>query len=117
MPSSIRPQLDGIPLVNRKAELPAGEGRLPKRNRDAGNALDQARKAAGLEPKEMADTLGVSESLCRRSLNSVDDIGFHRLWELSDEFWAELIVAIAKRRRVAVVKTTIELIAQQKRSA
>lgn len=95
--------------MNQKADLRRGEPRLPKRNKDAGEALTDAMRGAHLEPKAMADTCGISDSLCRRALSSADDIGFHRLWELSDAFWEELLVAIAKRRRVAIVRTTIEL--------
>lgn len=88
-----------------------------KLNPEAGKALEQARKAADLEPKQMADDCGVSHSLTLRALKSADDIGFHRLWELSDDFWAELIVAIAKRRRVATVRTTIDMDERTRRPA
>ena len=117
MSASLRDQLDRVPLVNRKAELRRGEAPLPKRNPAAGQALDAARQAAQLEPKAMAAVCGVSDSLIRRALTSADDIGFHRLWELSDDFWAELIVAIAKRRSVARVRTTIELDDRSRRRA
>jgi hypothetical protein len=107
--------LDDVPLRNAKAELRRGEGPVQKLNPAAGEALDNARENARLEPKQMAGTMGISESLVYRALGSKDDIGFHRLWELDDQFWSELMIAIAKRRRVAIVKTTIEL--EDRRSA
>lgn len=110
--------LGNVPLRNAKAELKRGEAPVQKLNPDAGDALEQAKNGADIEAKQMADTCGVSHSLILRALKSADDIGFHRLWELSDDFWAELIVAIAKRRRLAVVRTTIEMAERkQRRSA
>jgi hypothetical protein len=113
MKRNLQTNLPPMELRNAKAEI----REVQKLNPEAGDALDQARKAADIEPKQMAGTMRISESLVHRALKSNDDIGFHRLWELSDDFWAELIVAIAKRRRVAVVKTTIEMHGRQKRSA
>lgn len=113
----MREQLGRLPLRNAKCASPAGEGVLQKMKPAAGDVLDQARKGAGLEVKQMAGEMGTSESLIHRGLKSQEHLSFHRLWELSDDFWAELIVAIAKRRRVAVVRTTIELSGEKRKSA
>lgn len=114
---SLQATLPPMELRNAKADIKTGEGPVHKLNPDAGEALDSARKAAGIEAKQMADTCGLSHSLTLRALGSKDDIGFHRLWELSDDFWSELLIAVAKRRRVAVVKTTIEVNARARRTA
>jgi transcriptional regulator with XRE-family HTH domain len=103
------PVLDGLPLRNAKADLPAGEGALRKLNPAAGDALDLARENARLEPKQMAEAMGLSHSLVLRALAGKGDVGFLRLWALSDTFWAELLVAIARKRRVATVRTTIDV--------
>lgn len=76
----------------------------------AGDVLEQARGVARIEPKQMADAMGISHSLVLRGLKSADHLSFHRLWELSDEFWLELILAIAKARLKQIdVSTTITI--------
>lgn len=109
MHKTMADRLPGAPVQNLKTDLKRGEGRVRKLNPDAGDVLDIARESARLEPKQMADVMDLSHSLVLRGLKSADDLGFHRLWELPDRFWAELIVAIAQRRNVATVRTTIEL--------
>jgi len=105
--STIADRLLDVPLRTAKAALRKGEGPLRKLNRDAGDVLDLARGNARLEPKQMADDMGISHSLVLRGLKSLDHLSFHRLWELPDAFWAELLIAIAKKRNVADVTTTI----------
>lgn len=101
------PRLDGIPLRPLKADVKEkplrGESSRQKLNPDAGDVLELARATAQIEPKQMADTMGVSHSLVLRGLKSVDDLGFHRLWLLSDAYWLELLLAIAKKRLTAGV--------------
>lgn len=108
MGHSIPDRVADVPLRNAKAELRRGEGPLQKLKADAGDVLDIARSNARIEPKQMADAMGISHSLVLRGLKSGDHLSFHRLWELPDAFWAELLIAIAKRRRVATVRTLIE---------
>jgi hypothetical protein len=86
-----------------------GEGPVQKLKAEAGDVLEAARANARIEPKQMADTMGISHSLVLRGLKSVDHLSFHRLWELSDDFWAELLIAIAKKRGVALVRVSIDL--------
>jgi hypothetical protein len=76
---------------------------------DAGAVINTARANANLEPKQMAGLMGISHSLVLRGLKGEDHLSFHRLWELSDDFWAELLIAIAKKRRVALVRVSIDL--------
>lgn len=108
------PRLD-VPLRNAKAELEPVQKLtdspepVHKLNPEAGEVLDLARSNARLEPKQMADDMGISHSLVLRGLKSGDHLSFHRLWELPDAFWAELLVAVAKKRRIATVRTTIEI--------
>lgn len=109
MAPSVAERLNNLPLRNAKAGLVRGEGPIQKLNPLAGEVLDIARGLARLEPKQMADDMGISHSLVLRGLRSVDHLSFHRLWELPDEFWAELLVAIAKARSVATVRTLIEM--------
>jgi hypothetical protein len=108
MPDSLPDKLDGIPLRNVKAAVSAGEGPVQKLNLDAGDVLDLARVAARLEAKQMADVMVISHSLVLRGLKS-GDLSFRRLWELDDAFWTELLFAIARKRRVARVRETIEI--------
>lgn len=109
IPSKATALLDGVPLRNAKAPLRGGETRLQKLNPAAGEVLDDARKDAHLEAKQIADILDISESLVHRALKSVAGLSFHRLWDLPDEFWMALLVAIAKKRNLATVRTTIEV--------
>lgn len=110
MSSTVDPRLVGVPLRNAKATLRRGEAPVQKLKSGAGAVLEQARGIVGLEPKVMAGEMGISHSLVLRGLKSVDHLSFHRLWELSDEFWIELIFAIAKQRGMqhVAVKRSIE---------
>lgn len=97
--------LDGIPLRNVKAALRAGS----KSELTAGKVLDLARKASSLEVKQMADTMRISGSLISRGLKDEDNLSFHRLWELDDSFWIELVILIAQARGIAAVKRQVIL--------
>lgn len=108
--------LSSVPLRNAKAALRRGETELQKLktdekafNPDAGEVLDIARKEAQLEAKAIAQELDCSHSLVLRAFQSKDSLSFHKLWELDDSFWAALIVAIARKRKLATVRTTIEV--------
>lgn len=109
------PRLD-VPLRTAKVTHLRGEGALRKLKREAGEALELARAAAQIEPKAMAAAMGLSHSLVLRGLKSQDHLSFHRLLELPDAFWLELLIVIAKKRGIAVVRTTLE-IAPERRSA
>lgn len=76
---------------------------------EAGIALDLARKVASLDAKGMADTMGISHSLVLRGLASQEHLSFHRLWELSDAFWLELIIQVCKHKKLATVRRKIEI--------
>lgn len=109
MPVNSARSLNGIPLRTLKATLLRGESEVQKLNSDAGDVIDTARKGAHLEVKQMADALGCSESYVHRGLKSQDGLSFHKLWDLSDDFWAELLAAIARKRNIAHVRTLIEI--------
>jgi hypothetical protein len=110
MDSKGNERLAEIPLRNAKAELRRGETPVRKLNPTAGEVLDMARGIVRLEAKAMAADMGISHSLVLRGLKSVDHLSFHRLWDLSDEFWIELILAIAKQRlRQVDVSTAITI--------
>lgn len=109
MPASVSDRLGSVPLRSVKAELRTSEGDVQKLKRDAAEALDIARSNARLELKEIAGVLRLSHSLIARGFNGAGELSFHRLWELSDEFWAELLIAIAKKRAVATVKTSLDI--------
>lgn len=110
MAPSISDRLAGVPLRNAKATRLRGEGPVQKLNPAAGEVLDLARGNARLEPKQMAADMGISHSLVLRGLKGVDHLSFHRLWLLSDDFWTELIVALAKKRLTGVdVETQIRI--------
>lgn len=109
MNSHRTPLLNDLPVRTAKAQLFRGEGALHKLNKDAGDVLEIARSHARIEPKQMADTMGQSHSLILRGLKSEDALSFHRLWDLSDDFWAALIVAVAERRQLATVRTTLDM--------
>ena len=113
---SIANRLPDVPLRNAKAGLRRGESAVQKLNPKAGEVLDLARGAAQIEPKQMADEMGISHSLVLRGLKSADHLSFHRLWELSDDFWLELVLLIAKRRGLAAIKRQL-IVDLEKRSA
>lgn len=103
--TSVVARLAGLPVRTSKG----GAGSVQKLNPEAGEVLDTARANAQLEPKQMAGHMGISHSLVLRGLKGVDHLSFHRLWALSDDFWAELLIAIAKKRGVALVRVSIDL--------
>lgn len=109
MGESMTDRLGGVPIRNVKAERLRGESPVQKLNPAAGEVLELARGNAQIEPKQMAGVMGISHSLVLRGLSAQDHLSFHRLWELSDAFWAELLIAVAKKRGVARVRTTIDI--------
>jgi hypothetical protein len=97
------------PFRTAKVKRLRGESGLQKLNPAAGAVLDAARSAARLEPKQMAADMAISHSLVLRGLKSADHLSFHRLWELPDAFWRELLVAIADTRGIGFVRRSIAL--------
>lgn len=110
MPRILPAELVSAPLRKAKVEQLRGEGPVQKLKGDAGDVLELARANARIEPKQMAVDMGISHSLVLRGLKSADHLSFHRLWELNDDFWAELLIAIAKKRGVALVRVSIDLL-------
>jgi hypothetical protein len=104
-------RLAGIQFQPVKAELRRGEVPVRHLNSAAGDVLEQARGNVQLEVKQMAGEMGISHSLVARGLHSADDLGFHRLWELSDAFWLQLVIAIVQKRKLMTVETTLRLTA------
>jgi hypothetical protein len=102
-----RSSLDMVPVRNVKATLRRGETEVQKLNPTAGDVLNLARAAAEIEPKQMADEMKVSHSYVLRGLAGQGDLGFAKLWELSDKFWLELVLLIAIRRGFAAVRRQI----------
>lgn len=111
MNKSVSERIADVPLRSLKADLRESEtdsAEVQKAKFDAGHVLDTAKNDADLEVKEIFDVLGISESLTHRAFKS-GEIAFWRLWLLDDAFWAELLVAVAKKRRVARVRVSIDL--------
>lgn len=105
--SSVRQQLDGVPLRSLKASLDSVQKLNP------GELLDIARAVVRIEPKQMADDMDISHSLVLRGLKD-GQLSFGRLWELSDAFWLELVVLIIEARKLAQVRRQIVVEAQRK---
>lgn len=101
---SIASKLLDVPMRQARARLPEDARRL---NPEAGEVLDLARGAVRLEPKQMADDMSISHSLVLRGLKSADHLSFHRLWELPDAFWVELILLVAQRKRLGQVQRRV----------
>lgn len=112
MADSLRAQLDGMPLRNAKAELRTGEG--ARRNPTPHGALvDQARKRAGLEVKQMAAEMGVSESFLLRGFKDHEHISVQRLQQLGAAFQREFVIVQAEA--IADIEVVTEI--RVKRSA
>lgn len=87
-------RLNQIPLRNAKADTREGES--ARRNLTPRGALiDQARKRAGLEVKQMADLMGISESFLLRGFKDLEHISWQRLQRLPASFHRELITVQA----------------------
>lgn len=83
MALTIHDPLGDVPRRNAKAEL--REGETPRRNPSPTNLtprgalVDQARKHAGVEVKQMAAAMGVSESFLLRGFKDQEHISWQRL--------------------------------------
>lgn len=109
MPHSVRQPLDGVPLRNLKAEL--SEGESARRNpTPAGALVDVARKRCGLEVKQMASTMGVSESFLLRGFKDQEHLSWQRLRKLSSEFQRELLMVQAGEIDGVEIVTEIRLV-------
>lgn len=116
MNPSMDQRLADVPLRNAKAKLRGAETKVQKLNPAAGQVLEAARAAAKVEPKAMADAMDVSHSYVLRGLKSQDDLGFHKLWALSDEFWFELACLVLESRGVGRVRRLFEVERERKRA-
>lgn len=109
MSSSLANRLANVPVRNAKAQLRKGEAEVQELNPEAGRVLKTACSLAQIEAKQMADTMGVSHSYVLRGLKSEDDLGFHKLWNLSDDFWFELACLVLESRGVGKVRRLFEV--------
>lgn len=107
----MRAQLDQVPLRNAKADTPAGES--PRRNlTPRGGLVDQARKNAGIEVKQMADWMGVSESFLLRGFKDQEHLSYQRLQLVasqSPKFHREFLIAQAAEVEGVDVVTEIRV--------
>jgi AraC-like DNA-binding protein len=71
---TIAERLRDVPLRNSKADLGARRNLTP-----CGAIVDHARKTAGLEVKQMADLMGVSESFLLRGFKDQEHLSYQRL--------------------------------------
>lgn len=101
------PRLD-VPVRNLKCKLPVGEDEVQFLNPEAGEALTAALAICQMEPKWTADELGISHSLLLRGLKSEKGISFHKLWDLPDAFWLELLFIVARMKKIAKVRRGLE---------
>jgi hypothetical protein len=116
MSASLNDRLASVPVRNAKAALRESETDLRKLkgdekalNKDAGEILAIAMDHARMEAKQVADIMGISHSLVLRGLKGLDSLSFHKLYDLPDAFWEGVLIAIATKRRIAQVRTTIEV--------
>ena len=95
MADSLGDRLRDVPLRNAKADVDRGE--TPRRNpTPAGAQVDAARKRCGLEVKQMADAMGVSESFLLRGFKDQEHISVQRLRRLPAAFQRELLTVQAE---------------------
>lgn len=95
MPQSVPTDLNRIPLRNAKCVVPEGES--PRRNMTPSGALvDTARRRCGLEVKQMADLMGVSESFLLRGFKDQEHISWQRLQLLPPAFHRQFITVQAE---------------------
>lgn len=109
MDPKVSTALADVPLRNAKSGLRRGETEVQQLNPVACAVVDKARRLARLEAKQMATTMGVSHSYVLRGLKSEDDLGFYKLWALSDDFWFELACLILETRGLAKVRRLFEV--------
>lgn len=108
MASNTAERLNEIPLRNAKADTATSEG--PRRNLTPRGALiDQARKRAGLEVKQMAEQMGISESFLLRGFKDIEHISWQRLQKLPASFHRELITVQAHELEGVDVVTEIRV--------
>jgi hypothetical protein len=109
MPNSLKQSPLDVPLRNAKATIKPRESEVRKLNPQAADVIQTARALARIEPKQMADVMGVSHSYVLRGLEAKDDLGFLKMWELPDAFWFELACLILESRGVGRVRRLFEV--------
>jgi AraC-like DNA-binding protein len=97
-----------VPLRNVKASLDEGES--ARRNpTPRGGLIDVARKRCGLEVKQMAAAMGVSESFLLRGFKDQEHISYQRLRKLPAKFHRERLVLEAQELDGVEVVTGIRI--------
>lgn len=81
MSPKVASALDDIPLRNLKCEMPARQKVTPH-----GSLIELAMNCAELEPKQLADAMGVSTSFLLRGFKDSEHISWQRLQEAGREY-------------------------------
>lgn len=101
--------LDGVPLRNLKTSLDTGEEARQKKTRAAGWMVRDAMHAAHMEPKQLADHMGVSVSFLLRGFKDLEHISFQRIQLVDDDVFQDEFVKIqTKQRATARMFTMVE---------
>lgn len=110
--------LADLPLRNLKAPLDAGETRRQKVTRPTGSMVEAAMNRAGLEPKQLADEMGVSPSFLLRGFKDQEHISWQRIHRVTDRRFRQALLAVqAEELTGVVVRTVIEIATSAKVSA
>jgi plasmid maintenance system antidote protein VapI len=105
MSRSVRDQLDDVPLKPLKVSLPPDTDPLNKI--EPGDYVVLALARAGISQKSAALTMGIPEPQFSRQLKGQEHLSFQRLLKLNDDFWRELWVLLAIRRKLARVRRRV----------
>lgn len=111
MANSVAERLSEIPLRNAKSSLREGESRRQNLT-PRGALVDQARKNAGIEVKQMAEWMGVSESFLHRGFKDLEHISYQRLQHVSAQsprFHQEFLILQAREVEGVDVVTEIRV--------
>lgn len=74
---------------------------------DVGALVVAVLDRSDLSQKEAALTMGISETRFTKQLKGEEHLSLRRLWSLPDRFWRELLIEVARRKRVARVRRQV----------
>lgn len=111
MKPSLAKQLGAVELRTLKCELASEDGVRNEVSYVPGHLVERALNRAGINRKQAAGHMGISESLLTRQMQNIDHqhLSWQRLFSLPDEFWTEMLLLIAEAKRIAAVEQTLTI--------
>ncbi len=101
-----------VPRKQLKASLDLRENPINHVEPDCeafGNLVVVAWDKVGMQQKEAAIVMGLSDPQLTRQRQGLEHLSAQRLWKLSDAFWLALVVAIIRARKLGTVRSQVRI--------